>query len=148
MTILGRYTSFDMVKGKYPEAQKSIAQTAASSYFIANTEDELDSRVAQRYTVPFNPVPGMIRDLATDMIFYKLTIRQESSEALKTYIDERIKGLIDGTIVLTSSGASLQNGVNASWVSNSYSTTFGMDSDVNWRVDCDLVNDTIDRRWP
>jgi hypothetical protein len=139
----GRYTSYDALKGKYPETQKSIAQSAVSSYFIANTEDELDSRVAMRYSVPFSaPIPGMIQDLATDLVYYKLTIRSDQSENLKTYIDERIKGIIDGTIVLVSSGTSLQVAANGAWISSSYSTSFGMDSDVNWRVDPDLIDDT------
>ena len=144
--ITGRYTDWDMVKGKYPEAQSAIAQSAVSSYFICGTEDELDARIAARYTVPFNvsSVPPMIRDLATDMVFYKLTIRQESSEKIGEYIDKRIDGLIDGTIVLTGAAS----GANAAWISNSYYGSFGMDNPINWQIDPELIDDTINRRLP
>ena len=140
---MGRYTDLDMVKGRYPTAQKAIAQSAVSSYFIDGAEGELDARLAARYTVPFSPAPSFIRDLATDIVFYKMTIFQESSEALGKYIDSRIEGLISGTIVLPSAPTSDNNGA---WVSDSYHSKFGLDNPVNWQTDADQIDATIEGR--
>jgi len=45
---------------------------------IADADVEIDSYCADRYTVPFSPVPGMIRKLSVDVSIYNLYTRRSA----------------------------------------------------------------------
>lgn len=146
MSVVGRYTSWDLVKGRYPSAQSGTAQTSVSSYYISGAEAELDGRVGKVYVTPFiAPIPGFISDLATDMAYYKMVMFQKNAQILKTSIDERIKGLIDGSIIIVASGTGLASG-NTAWISDSYHSVFGHDDPTNWRADWDQLSADINGR--
>ena len=107
---MGRYISWNDVVGRYPTAAQIKAAAGAEnmgSYWLVHAEDEIDSRVACRYTVPFSPAPFLIQDLCIDLTYYKCTIRQKESESLWAYIKDRIDGIVDGTILLVASGSLL-----------------------------------------
>jgi phage gp36-like protein len=143
---MSRYINWAHVTGRYGDFAKGPDATQATSYFVDMAESEVDARLAPKYAVPFSPVPQMVQDLCIDLTYYKATIRQESSKTIKEYIDERFKGLLDGTIMLTTSGGIVEQAGNLAWASNSYHSSFGPDAEVNWNVDSQWVQDAQDAR--
>jgi phage gp36-like protein len=129
---MGRYITWADVTGRYADFAKGPDASMASSYFVPQAESEVDARLAAKYAVPFSPVPHVVQDLCIDLAYYKATIRQEGSKSIKEYIDERFKAIIDGTLVLTTSGGLVDSQGNSAWASNSYHTSFGPDNEVNW----------------
>ena len=143
---MGRYIDWVDVTNKYKDWPKAADATLAAASFIPQAEAEVDGRLAVKYSVPFSPVPYIVQDLCCDVAYYKATIRQEGSEIVKKYIDERSKAIIDGTLVLTTSAGALTPTGNTAWASNSYHSSFGMDSEINWHVSTVAVQDIQDAR--
>ncbi len=140
------YIDWSRVVGKYPDIAPKFDASAVNSNWIPGAEGEVNGRLAIKYTVPFTPCPDMISDLVVDLTYYKMTYRQENQEALKKYIDERFKGLLDGTIAIATSGGVIPDVSNYAWASNSYHTSFGPDGPENWRVSSNWIEDTRDAR--
>lgn len=130
----GRYINWNEVAGRYPDAAKKAGDGSMGSYWLGTAEDEIDGYLlASRYTVPFTPAPGPVRDLCIDLTYYKMIIQQEGADKVWAYIDYRIKSILNGTLVLTSSGAALPQGT-ASWSQAAgHHTAFGPDSVLNWQ---------------
>jgi phage gp36-like protein len=129
---MGRYTTWDQVVGRYQSAKTGIDASYANSYFVKGAEDLLDGYLASRYSVPFSPAPGVIQDLATDMAYYKLVYAEKRGEPLKKSIDERIKAILDGTIMLVSSGSLLPNASQETGIVDDRPSAFGPDDPINW----------------
>jgi phage gp36-like protein len=130
---MSRYASWDLVVGRYPASKTAIDKTYGDSYFITGAEDEIDGYLAVRYSVPFSPVPGVVRDLTVDLAYWKLIYAEKRAKPLRDSIDARIKGIIDGTLLIVSSGAVLpQTGLETGLV-NDHPSSFGPDSDLNWQ---------------
>ena len=141
---MGRYIAWTDVAGRYPAAAKKAGDTEIGSYWLPYAESEVDARLASRYTTPFTPCPQVIQDLCIDLTYYKMFMFEESSETLKQYIDERIEGLLNGTITLTTSGAA---SAGVSWSEHSgHHTSFGPDDPVNWHVSSQWAQDVDDDR--
>src|SRR5687768_16697902 len=100
---MGRYITWTDVTNRYKDFPKGSDATLAESAFIPHAEAEVDGRLAVRYAAPFSPAPYLVRDLCIDVAYYKATARQEGSQLLKEYIDERFKAIIAGTLLLTTS---------------------------------------------
>lgn len=129
---MGKYTSWEIVVGRYQSARTGIDAAYANSYFVTGAEAELDGYLAARYSLPMTPVPALLTDLATDMAYYKIIYADKRGEQLKKYIDARIKGILDGTLVLVSSDAPLaQTGLETS-LTHDRPSSFGPDSDLCW----------------
>lgn len=143
---MGRYINWADVTAKYGDYAKGPDATQANSYHIPQAEAEVDGRLAVKYTVPFSPAPYLVRDLATDLAYYKATLRQEGSDKLWAYIENRFAAIIAGTLLLTNSDGAIAVPGNAPWASNSYHSAFGLDSEVMWRVDSQQIVDLQDRR--
>lgn len=144
---MGRYIDWSHVVGRYSDVAKTADATGTGSYFLEMAEYEVDGRLAPRYPVPFSPAPLVVKDLCIDLTYYKMNIMQEKVEPLKTSLDERFEAILNGTLVLTNSGGSLlATPPNAAWVSNSYHSSFGPDSDPNWAVDSNWIQDAVDAR--
>lgn len=147
---MGRYINWADVTGRYGDFAKGPDATQAAASFIPQAEAEVDGRLAVKYTVPFSPAPNapyLVQDLCIDLAYYKATIRQETSKAIGDSLESRFKAIIDGTLLLTTSSGTLvsEQGATA-WVSNSYHSSFGPDSEVNWRVDSNWINDAMNAR--
>lgn len=143
---MGRYISWADVTGRYNDFAKGPDATVAETSFVPQAEAEVDARLAVKYSVPFSPAPYLVKDLSIDLAYYKATIRQESSKLIKEYIDARFKAIIDGTMVLTNSAGVIGATGNFAWASNSYHSSFGLDSEVNWSVDSGAISDIQDAR--
>ena len=138
---MGRYIDWADVTGRYSDFAKGPDALQANTSFVPQAEAEVDARLAVKYTVPFSPAPYLVQDVCIDLAYYKATIRQESSKAIKTYIDERFEAILNGTLVLTTSEGVVSGTGNFAWASNSYHTSFGPDSEQNWRVSSQWIED-------
>lgn len=144
---MGRYITWADVTGRYGDYAKGPDATQAAASFIPQAEAEVDGRLAVKYTVPFSPAPYLVQDLCIDLAYYKATIRQEGSKSIGESLEARFKAIIDGTLLLTtSSGTVISEDSATAWVSNSYHSSFGPDSEVNWRVDSNWILDAMGSR--
>lgn len=143
---MGRYIDWALVVGRYKDAATLAEATGTGSYWLAMAEFEIDGALGARYTVPFTPTPLQVQDLCIDLTYYKMTIGKQSKKDLKAYIDQRITGLVNGTIVLVTSAGNIQGDPNAAWSENSYHTSFGPDDPVNFRVDSNWMHDVQNAR--
>lgn len=131
---MGRYIEWTHVSDAYPDWAKAVSANTVGNWWIPRAEAEVDARLAPVYTVPFSPVPDLVKDLCIDLAYYKLAFATEKGKALKESLDERFKALIDGTMMLTTSLGAVSLGNRAWSTHQDYPTVFGVDSDLNWRV--------------
>lgn len=146
---MGRYIDWSAVVNRYPDAAKISGASEVGSAWLLASEHEIDARLGGMYTVPFTPVPPLVQDIVTDMTYWRMTLREESSKSIKEYIDERIKGLVDGSITLTTSGgAVIEASASAMpyYSSEGDHTSFGPDSEVNWTVSSNWIENVQDER--
>ena len=142
------YTTWEMIVGKYPGVAKNANSPEVALAFLPGAEGEINGRLAAKYTVPFSPVPALIQDLCTDLVYAKLTIRDPKlSEIVMKYYDKRMEGLQDGTTLLVySTGTTLTNASNAATIDKDYHSVFGPDDAENWQPDTDALDDAEDVR--
>jgi phage gp36-like protein len=155
-----RYCTWADVTARYPNIAKAgqAEATAIDAGYINGAEAELDSRLAGQYTVPFVTTPTLappiIKDVATDMAYYRIALfRLTDAQAtqLKGFIDSRIKGLIQGDmLILTGSGTVvLGAGPSRVWGTHqNYPNVTGVDSFSNFQVSYDETTDANDSRDP
>lgn len=146
---MARYIQWNDVTDRYADAAKHAAGAESmKTNYINGAEDEVDARCAVRYTTPFTPVPGIIRDLCVDLAYFKLTVKQRDpdEDSLKKYIDERFEGILNGTILLTTSGTVLGAQEQAWSSGQDFSSSFGVDDVTNWSVSSNWQQDFEDRR--
>ena len=143
---MGRYIDWADVTGRYSDFAKGPDASQANASFVPQAEAEVDARLAVKYTVPFSPAPYLVQDLCIDLAYYKATIRQKGSEQIKKYIDARFETIMNGSMVLTNSAGVISGTGNYAWASNSYHSAFGMDDEVNWRVDDEQISDIEGQR--
>lgn len=131
---MGRYIKWDDVSNAYPDWVKSVSANTVGNLWIPRAEDEVDGRLAPKYTVPFTPVPGIVRDLCIDLAYYKLAFATEKGKELGKILDARFKAILDGDLMLTTSAGQIDGGQRAWSTHQDYPTAFGVDSELNWRV--------------
>ena len=74
---------------------------------IEDAEAEIDSYCGGNYTVPFSPIPKMIRKIAVDMTIYNLfSRRQGAPEDRKQRYDASVKFLVNVSKGLIALGTS------------------------------------------
>ena len=138
---MGRYIDWADISNRYPDVAKIGGSEAVSSYWLNYVEAELDARLAVRFTTPFTPTaPDVVKDIAIDMTYYRMTMRQKGSDVIKKSIDERIMGLIDGTFYI--GGEATETTV--AWSEQDkvgYHTAFGPDNEINWTVSSYFIED-------
>lgn len=143
---MGRYINWADVTGRYSDFAKGPDASIAATSFIPQAEAEVDGRLAPKYTVPFSPAPYLVQDLCIDLAYYKAALGNERSKLVGESLERRFKAIIDGTLLLTTSAGTVAEDGATAWVSNSYHSSFGPDSEVNWRVDSNWINDAMDER--
>lgn len=143
--LSGNTTTFDM------------AGTAMFSRHIDRSESVVNTYVTSRYSLPFSPVPPILRTISEDIACY-FAVRSaytqdgqnrnqyfpEYREAMKTLESIRkgdIKlGYTDGSLVAVNTSARYISSTE------NYTPVFGTDDPENWKVDDDLVKDQSNAR--
>ena len=99
-----RYVSWTDVVARYASARTVGGSNQMDNPFIVGAEAEIDARLGGVYVTPFvnSPIPEVIRDLAIDLAYYKMSWREEGAKELKRYIDDRFKALIGGDMIIAS----------------------------------------------
>jgi phage gp36-like protein len=144
---MSRYIDWQDVANRYADSAKSGGGAEEMKLsFINDAEDEVDARLANRYTVPFTPVPGVIAGLCIDLTYYKMKIGTKGVEPLKKYIDQRFTDLNDGTMTLTLSGTALGSSDRAWSTTQDFPSSFGVDPAERWTVSSAWQQDFDDRR--
>lgn len=141
---MGRYIQWDDVIGRYADAAQLKPGEAVNTYVVPDAEDEVDARLAVRYTVPFTPAPALVQGLCIDLAYYKLTYTRDTADKLWKYLENRFKALVNGDMILTTSAGTL--GTTYSFASNSYRSAFGPDDPLNWSPSVDKQSDASDER--
>lgn len=130
------YITWKDVVDRYPNAAKDVSGSeGVKNNFVNGAEAHVNARLAQRYSIPFTPCPQMIKDVVIDLAYFKMIgVRQKDSKTFKSFLDERLDGLADGTLTLmTDSGT--QYGANETvFATDQYGTAFGVDDPTLWRV--------------
>lgn len=129
------YVQWSEVVARYQDLASDYSSADAQLGLISGAEAELDSRLAVRFTVPFSPVPPMIKDLAIDMAYYRATWRQQSEPALKDFIERRLAALVAGSATLVVSGTVLESNNAQAWSDrDGIRSVFGPDDVTNYSV--------------
>lgn len=129
---MGRYITWSDVADTYPDWPKAVSANTVGNLWIPRAEAEVDARLAPLYSVPFTPVPDLVRDLCIDLAYYKLIFATEKGEKLGESLKDRFEALLDGSMVLTVSGSPLGSSERAWSTHQDYPTQFGVDNPVNW----------------
>lgn len=143
---MGRYINWNDVANSYPDWAKAASANSVGNLWIPRAEDEVDARLAPKYSVPFTPVPGLVRDLAIDLAYYKLVFASDKGKALWDSLKERFESILDGSMLLTTSAGALGTGERAWSTHQNYPTHFGVDNDVNWEVSSAWATDNQEAR--
>jgi hypothetical protein len=131
---MGRYIEWDDVANSYPDWARAASANSVGNLWIPRAEDEVDARLAPKYSVPFTPVPGVVRDLAIDLAYYKLVFASDKGKTLWESLKERFESILDGSMLVTNSVGALSTGERAWSTHQDYPTHFGVDSEINWSV--------------
>lgn len=143
---MGRYINWDDVANSYPDWAKAASANTIGNLWIPRAEDEVDARLAPKYAVPFTPVPGVVRDLAIDLAYYKLIFASDKGKALWESLKERFESILDGSMFLTTSLGAIGTGDRAWSTHQSYPTHFGVDDTTNWAVSSAWAQDQEEAR--
>lgn len=143
---MGRYIDWQHLTNRYPDAAKMAGAETVHSGWLFGVEAEVDARLSIRYTVPFSPAPDLVKDLCVDLLYARMTARQEGSEVIYERVMGLFKEIIAGTIVLP--GVDPVGGNGRTFASNSYRTAFGTDDPANWsRSAAELTDQAFERQW-
>jgi phage gp36-like protein len=129
---MGRYIAWNDLTDRYPDASRIAGAELVHSAWLYGVEAEVDARLGSRYVVPFvTPTPELVRDVCTDLLYCRMTARQEGSAVIYERVMDLLKGLVAGTISLPG-GTEVAGGANYAFASNSYRSAFGPDDPLNW----------------
>lgn len=144
------YFAAEELQGKYPDVTANFDANKLGSYWIPGACAWADAVCGARYTVPFSPAPQVVKDLAMDMCYYRMTYRNTNQKILKDMIDEAIAGIQNGTLTLVGSGGVVLTAQSQALMSNSgFQSSFGMDDPRFWRVDSSWQQQNrSDQGWP
>lgn len=143
---MGRYIKWDDVSNAYPDWAEAVSANSVGNLWIPRAEDEVDARLAPKYAVPFTPVPGVVRDLCIDLAYFKLVFASEKGKALGEILKDRFQSILDGDMVITTSGSQLDSGERSWSTHQEYPTQFGVDNPINWEVSSAWATDQQEAR--
>ena len=134
---MATYINWADVANRYIDSVKlAPGSEAMKASFINGAEALIDAAAAARYPVPFSPVPELIKDLAIDVTYLKLVMRQDpkTTKALREDVKSRLDGIRDGTLTVVVSGAAIGNPESVWSTTQDYSSSFGVDDPTGWTV--------------
>lgn len=146
-----RYVDWSDVVRRYRKVAAEHAEADANLAFVEPAEDEVDARLASRYAVPFIPgslnAPGLVRDLAIDLAYYKMIWQTEAGDKLIKQLNERFDKISKGEILLTTSVGIVDMASATAWTDKNYRTSFGPDDPLNWSVSSAWQGDAASERF-
>lgn len=151
--MAGRYAAWSSdVTNRYPRvATTAESRTVAilESAYLTPAEDELDARLSVAFAIPFSSNNRTVQDLVIDMTVLRFGFfKEEAFTRMQESIDSRIKMLIDGTMVMVTSGGVLgaQAAGQAFSTVNDYPPTFGLGEIEGARPSSQRLEDEEDAR--
>lgn len=112
--------SQDELIGLTDDAGAGVVDASVVARAVADADAEIDSYAAGRYTVPFSPVPAMIRKTSVEIAIYNLFSRRRGApDSRRQRYDAStrfLRSLANGEVTLGSDspGASTDDGIAAS----------------------------------
>lgn len=138
------YIGWDDVMLRYPSIADVGGSKEVGSAHIQYAENELNGRLAPKFTIPFSSNNQTAKDLSIEMTYLRIgNFNTKEREALKTSIDERIVRLLDGDEnMVDDTGNTIQQSVGGTVWSNTkdYTPTFGFGDTEDFEVDPDLID--------
>ena len=105
------YSNYTEVIERYPMMSSWGDIQSHVSSLVWFAEKQLDGMLATAYSVPFDPVPPVVKDLTIDITYYKALVTRDPEKASKIedYIMGRIERIIKGKEkILSGSGTTLE----------------------------------------
>ncbi len=152
MPLPASYATVANVLATYPPVGSVTAITSSQiAEAIGAEQAHVDARLAQRYAVPFSPVPPLIETIVRDLTVYRLLAhrmftqhgenKSEWVDAWKERADGYLKGLADGAMALVSGSGTVIDAATAEaqvWSSTAAnSATFNEGRWEAQAVDCE-----------
>lgn len=149
---MGKYVSWDDVVARYGMINQVGGAAEVGSAYIYYAEAELESRLAQHFTVPFSDNNITAKDLSIDLTLAKLLAYKDTKkyDLIMGQINERIDRLInkDDYMVTTSGDSLVSDQSGQMWSSTSgYLPTFDNTDPIDLEIDPDLVQDEFDAKY-
>jgi len=143
---MGLYIDWNDLVSRYSSAStKGGGADEISSSHIIYAENELNGRLAPKFTVPFSSNNLTAKDLSIDLTYLRIgNLNSDNYTKLKDSIDERINRLlageenmvdVDGNEIAQSVGGTLYSSTQ------NYTPTFGFGNTEDFVVDPDLIED-------
>ena len=66
------------------DANAGVVDASVVARAIADADDEINSYLQERYTVPLNPAPSLVRKLSVDLAVYNLYSRRDLDAPVRT----------------------------------------------------------------
>jgi Protein of unknown function (DUF1320) len=131
------YFSFEDLANKYPKLATDYQAQNVNSFWGPIACADVDALIGAKYSVPFTPTPLFVKNLAIDLCYWEMTYKEQDQTILKDYIDERVTGVLNGTITLTdpTSGGVISPAPTVFLTTSGTLTSFGMDNPINFGVD-------------
>ncbi len=128
-------------------------------YFIERVDNYIDSRLANRYTVPFkqSTTPPIINDISANLAAYrvlkrlKIETRDEEEDYARTFYNDGMKWLkeiADGRIEILDSNGNVIEPLSRTGVVSStsnYKPVFNEGDPLNWETSKDKIKDERDK---
>ena len=142
------YLEWNDVTNRYGVSTLGDASDVTSTH-IVYAENELNSRLAPKFTVPFSDNNLTAKDLSIDLTYLRVgDLKTKEYDAFKKRVDERIARLLKGEENMVNDDGSTIQSVGGTLWSNTeqYTPVFGFGEVEDFEVDPDLVQDENDAR--
>lgn len=135
------YITWAELQARYSQIAKDYDNADTAQGFINGAEAEIDARLGVRYTVPFTPVPAIIKDLAIDMAYYRMYWKLDEKGILRDFIERRIGALASGSMTIVQSGSELSPDALAWSDRDGIRSSFGPDDATEYSTSADWQED-------
>jgi len=147
---MGRYIEWDDVIDRYSTLDTLGGADELSSSYIVYSEAFVDGLLANHYTIPFSNNNMIIRDLTIDYCYWRAArFKLEDAVGVKSSFFETIGMIKDGHIVMIDDTGTVieqtKKKIGLHSTTESYHSSFGMDTPERWHIDQDLIEDERDR---
>lgn len=145
---MGRYIDWEDVIDRYPSLHTLGGADELSSSYIVYAEGAVDGLLGNYYTVPFSNNVMQVKDLAIDFCYWRAGRHKlEDAATVKSDFYTSIKMINEGKVVLVDDDGNLVGGrkaVGPVSTTQSYHSSFGMNTPDEWHIDEDNISDDRD----